>query len=236
MTDAINAAALGMATELQRLAAVSQNIANVSTVAYRRQVPVGLNFLDYLGNIRELPSPVTVTATDFRQGALSTTNRSLDVALEGDGFLKVLTNSGVLFTRRGDLRLDGNGRLVSSTGSPIAVNGSELRLSSDQVAINAIGDVKVGGVTVGRLDVTEFQDTGKLIDQGGGYFAAADDAVTIDPTKTRVRQGFLEAANVDPLREMTLLVDTSRSFELDRSALMAYQDMLDISINSLGQF
>src|SRR3569623_2135684 len=114
--DAITSASLAMQGDLQRLTTVSQNIANVATVGYRRQVPVSLEFSALLAataadSKTNFEQSLIYSATDNHAGSLKSTGRPLDVALEGDGFLNIKTDAGVRYTRRGDLHLDGSGRL-----------------------------------------------------------------------------------------------------------------------------
>lgn len=239
--DAITSASLAMQGDLQRLNTVSQNIANVATVGYRRQVPVSLEFSALLAaagtdSKADREQSLVYSATDNRAGSLKSTGRPLDIALEGDGFLNIKTDAGVRYTRRGDLHLDGSGRLVTSAGDAVLSGGGEVRLLNAQVTINNLGEIRANDHLVGRLDITEFGDAKHLAYQGQGLFSAESAEPVTHVSRTQVRQGFLENSNVDQLAETTYMMETSRHFELCRNAITAYDEMLDSAINTLAQF
>ncbi len=239
--DAITSASLAMQGDLQRLTTLGQNIANVATVGYRRQVPVSQEFSALLATTESASAlaaqqPLIYSSTDNHAGSLKSTARSLDVALEGDGFLNVRTESGVLYTRRGDFHLDGSGRLVTFSGDAVLSGGSEIRLPNSQVSINNLGEIRANGNLLGRLDITEFGEAKNLTYQGQGLFSGDNAQPSTNVSRTQVRQGFLENSNVDPLSETAYLMETSRHFELCRNAVTAYDEMLDSAINTLAQF
>lgn len=239
--DAITSASLSMQADLQRLTTVSQNIANVATVGYRRQVPVSLEFSALMAAAgaepkADLEQSLIYSATDNHAGSLKSTGRPLDVALEGDGFLNIQTEAGIRYTRRGDLHLDGSGRLVTSAGDAVLSGGGEVRLLNSLVTINNLGEIRADENLVGRLDITEFGDAKHLSYQGQGLFSAENAAPTTNVSRTQIRQGFLENSNVDQLAETTYMMETSRHFELCRNAITAYDEMLDSAINTLAQF
>ena len=239
--DAITSASLAMQGDLQRLTTVSQNIANVATVGYRRQVPDSLEFSALLAataadSKTNFEQSLIYSATDNHAGSLKSTGRPLDVALEGDGFLNIKTDAGVRYTRRGDLHLDGSGRLVTAAGDAVLSGGGEVRLLNSPVTINNLGEIRANDKLVGRLDVTEFGDAKHLEYQGQGLFGAENAAPTANVSRTQVRQGYLENSNVDQLAETTYMMETSRHFELCRNSITAYDEMLDSAINTLAQF
>ncbi|MDB5988172.1 MAG: flagellar hook-basal body protein [Nevskia sp.] len=236
MADAISIAKASLLGDLERLNVLSQNTSNAATSGYRRQVAVSLPFDGrLLEPVNAYDGTVHVaTTTDTQAGMLAKTSRSLDLALDGDGYFRIGTKQGDRYTRRGDFRLDSVGRLVTSSGDPVLSSSGEIRLTTSDVSIAENGDIHAGTELVGRLDLTQFADPSKLIYQGDGLLLAPTQS-QIDRSNTRIRQGYLEKSNVNPLHEMVAMMETSRHFAMTRTVLTAYDDMLDSAINTLGQ-
>ncbi len=237
MADAISIVKTSMLADLERLTTYGENFANSSTAGYKRQVPINLDFvrlMDSNFNRTYGSSGLTVSSTDMAAGNIKSTGRPLDIAIEGDGFIAVDTSAGVRYARRGDLKLDGDGRLVVQSGDPVAGTDGNIRLQDDQVSIAGNGTITAKGQTVGQLQLVRFDDPGKLVYEGNGLFNA-DNATISDKRDTiSVRQGFLEMSNVQAAQDMLGLMSTSRHFDLVHNAATAYDQMLDAAINNLS--
>src|SRR5215208_6641740 len=147
MLEGLNSAAAGMAAQQQRLDAVSNDLANANTTGYKR-VRVGLRDLVYTQTGRSsAQGPRTgagAAAVDagraFQQGAIQRTEQPFDVAIQGEGFMRVrLPDGKQALTRDGSLHVDEAGKLVTSSGSvvqpavtlPAAANGSNVSIGPD---------------------------------------------------------------------------------------------------------
>src|SRR5918997_4055842 len=147
MLEGLNSAAAGMAAQQQRLDSVANDLANANTTGYKHG-RVGFRDLIYeqagrpaADGVRTGHGAAAVDAgKSFGQGALQRTDRPLDVAIQGEGFLRVkLANGTQALTRDGSLHVDGNGRLVTSTGAfvqpaislPAGVDASRVSIASD---------------------------------------------------------------------------------------------------------
>lgn len=219
----------GARQSMDQQAVVSNNLANVSTAGFRAQlqamraVPVQGDGL--------LPTRISVMAstpgTDFSPGAVNTTGRDLDVALQGNAWLAVQASDGTeAYTRRGDLQVDANGvitsggRPVIGEGGPIVVPlGASLSVGADgTLSAIGVGENPEALVQVGRLKLV---DPGELRLQRGedGLFRAPpDDAGNINPLpadeNARLISGALEGSNVNAVESMVAMIDNARRYEM----------------------
>lgn len=240
---AIAIAARIMSSDLFRLNASAQNLANANTTGYKKDVVAARPFVDYLdagrgldGPPRAIPVAMSTLArvTDFAQGPLSVTGNPLDVAIEGDGFFEVAGADGPLYTRQGAFRLDERGRLVTPGGLPVAGLGGELALGTATPVIDRLGRVFVDGRQLGQLKLVRFADPSRLVAQGGGLYRAHGPAEPVADA-LQVRQGFLESSNVAALPEMTRMIELTRRFESAQRVVQGYDGMLGTAIRTFGE-
>src|SRR5262245_7411285 len=245
MIDALAIAAHTMSDDLTRMSIISQNLANVSTIAYRKQLPVSRPFLDYLalpvgGTTGALPvtMPLTQIVLDQGAGTQRRTDNPLDFSIEGDGFFELRGAQGPIYTRRGDFRVDERSRLVSASGLPVMGVGGEIQLLSEAVVrVDPDGKIFDRDVQVGQLRIVRFPDPTTLEYVGTGFYIARTGAAG-EPSAPgqRVRQGFLENSNVTSAAEMVRLVETLRHFEANQKVIQGYDQMLERAIRALGEF
>jgi flagellar basal body rod protein FlgG len=184
------------------LAVCSDNLANGGTTAYKRQTVAH----DPTGSVAFHP--------DFEQGSLENTGRPLDVALQGDGMLRVAIPGGVGYTRNGNFFINHEGVLVLGMGDGYRLEPSiSVPKSTTEIAITQSGAVeaRVSGsarhIAVGQIPVVRFLSPERLHLRGGSLFTETDasgPAEEIHPSDSgapQILQGFLEASNVDPTRE-----------------------------------
>jgi flagellar basal-body rod protein FlgF len=234
--DALSLAAGSMSEDIARLTSISQNLTNASTAAYKREVPLGRAFAQVMDatGVSE-PTPAAAAAIDHRAGTLRFTGHALDLALEGDGYFEVQTESGPAYTRQGDFRLDAAGRLVTQAGDPVQGSGGPLHLSSAQPTVDREGRLFDGEKSLGQLKVVHFADPAQLQRAGSGLFLAPE-AAAVQAEGVRVRQGHLEASNVSTAAEMVKLVETMRHFEATQKVVQGVDDMMERALRKLGEF
>src|SRR6185312_6612280 len=128
-------AAIGMQNDLQRMSSISQNLANVLTSGYKREVPVTRTFDSYMqdaavqgADVAGQTAPANAPAIDTTPGALRATRNPLDVAIDGEGFFEVMTDQGSAYTRQGAFRTDAGGHLVTAQGLPVMGTSGEISL------------------------------------------------------------------------------------------------------------
>jgi flagellar basal-body rod protein FlgG len=237
MPDAIAAATAAMLLDLEELKSVSQNFANVNTTGYKAERAAGMDPADFAVLLRSgQPLPSGDASLDPRAGTLRPTGRKLDVAIEGTAFFQVQTSAGIRYTRRGDFQLGADGVLQTAAGDAVLGAGGAMRFKSDAFEIAADGTVREKGQVMGALALATFSNSSTLVRESGGLYSAEQGQSQPAGPDARVRQGYLEAANVQPAAEMVRMMETVRHFGLAAQALRAYDQVLDASINKLGQF
>jgi flagellar basal-body rod protein FlgG len=127
------------------------------------------------------------------------------------------------------------GGVAAGPGPDVAARFINLRDRSGPLTINGAGDIYVGDQLVAKLSVTEFQDRNKLKKYGNLLFENRDPANAIAPQGTQVRQGMLETSNVNPIEEMTNLIQANRMFEHDLKAMKTFGEMMGREANDIGK-
>lgn len=174
--------------------------------------------------------------TDNRPGVARQTGGALDVALLGDGYFEVRTDTGLAYTRQGTFRLNEQGYLVTQSGFPVSGVGGDILLSSSNVTIDREGRVYEQGRQVAQIKVVSFDSPSTLNNVGGGLAIQKSDAGKHDVPRPAMVQGQLESSNVDSTQEMVKLLETFRHFETSHRVLQAYDDLHDKALRNLGQF
>jgi flagellar basal-body rod protein FlgG len=240
MLEGLNTAAAGMAAQQQRLDAVANDLANANTTGYKHQ-RVGFRDLVYDQTGRSSAQGVRTgsgaAAVDagraFGQGSLQRTDRPLDVAIQGEGFLRVrLADGREALTRDGGLHIDGNRRLTTSTGGLVqpAITIPE-GVGEDQISIGPDGTVLAAGRRVGRLDLVTVRSQAGLISAGDNAFvtSAASGPAVAAPRATTITQGALEASNTDMAEAMVQMIESQRAYSLASKAITTADEMMGIA-------
>ena len=279
LANGIWTAASGAAVQAQNLEIVANNLANTDTLAFKKDIPT---FKEYMAAVERTHDGVDIprgpiqdkdfypidgrdqshvvmdgTHTQFRQGHLRVTQRPLDVALEGPGFLEVSTPNGTRYTRQGSLKLSAQGILVTQEGYPVlsaqpsglarsnaqGLQGSssveartiQLQDLKGQVSINDQGEIYSGQDLITRLSVVEFANLQGLKKTGGQLFEALPPSQSTPARNTLLHQGVVETSNVNPIEEMTQMIKANRLFEHDLKALKTYGELLGKEVNEVGK-
>jgi flagellar basal-body rod protein FlgF/flagellar basal-body rod protein FlgG len=228
----------GAISREQSMANIAANLANVNTVGYKK---TSVSFESLLEGAKQSAeakginySRIKGTFSDFTPGPITETGNPLDMAIHGDGFFKVQGPDGMLYTRRGDFVLDQTGNLQTSNGLQVLnqanapINIPETALN--QISINSLGDISImgrdgGQSVVGRVGVVTIDDTSKLKREADTTFslqAGGQESALADPTLTI---GSLESSNVNMTEEMTLMINSLRTFETYHKVLKSYSDL-----------
>ncbi len=259
MLRGIYAAASGMLANQKRLDAVANNLANASTVGYKRDTTVSHTFSEMLvvrmndpANQDErtrqpvgrlgLGTFVSHTATRLTNGSLEETGNPLDVAIVGDGFFAVRTPRGIRYTRAGRFTQNADGTLVTPQGYEVLVNGRPVRAARGELTIRPNGQVLTGDRVLGQLTVVTSRELGALRKEGHNLWTQAgpDEAtVLITPKEAsgayELRVGYLEASNVEPAMEMVEMLTIIRSYEAGQRAIRAQDETLQKAVNEVGR-
>jgi flagellar basal-body rod protein FlgG len=230
----------GLQTRLAQLDRIAADIANAGTAGYKTErVPtVEARRPDFN---QVLQTAIDVAAApglvDFRDGQVQTTNRDLDVALDGRGFFEVETPQGMRYTRNGQFSRRPDGTLVTADGNVIQGDGGgPIVVGQGAIAFEPDGSVRAGGVLAGKLKVVDFGDYVGLRREGGHFRPEAGTAPTAAPATSRVLGGALEASNVQLPERMVQLTEVSRAFEaLQRGITTLMNDVDGRAISELGR-
>ncbi len=193
-----------------------------------------------------LGTRVASVQTEFRQGAFEETGRQLDVAIEGPGFFRVTDPTGqILYTRAGTFSINANGQLVVGSASTGRVLEPPITIPEDTLAISITPEGRVfvqqpgstGLTEVGAIELANFINPEGLLKLGENLYAETDasgPAITGIPGQDGLgllRQGMLEASNVEPVRELIELITTQRAFELNSQAIKAGDELMQLVAN-----
>ena len=256
MFEAVMIAATGLHNQQRRLDTIANNISNVNTVAFKS---VRLDFKDalYTAGIEPgLPRTrapegnqqkghgvmVAGTAKDFRTGSIQSTERPLDVAIEGEGFFDVRdVNGNLLYTRNGAFHLsdeEDGAYLVNSKGLYVMDSAGErigLPENATDIFIGQDGTIKFTAdenETPVKLGLYTFRNLMGLLSDGDANYAespASGEKMTAE--NVTIRQGALEISNVNLAEEMTRMIRTQRAFQLASRALTTADEMEGIANN-----
>ncbi len=229
---ATNASSMQALDEQYR--AISHNLANASTTGYKRRVTSFAQALQRQvagGRPLETGDMVRpVTRTDFSQAAMNVTGRSLDMAIEGDGFFVIETNEGPLYTRNGSFMTDDEGRLTDAMGRTVAGEAGPLTIPRDvgvtDVHVTRDGHIHADGRDIGQLRLESFEDPSVLAPVGDSCFRAENDAATQPAEDAVVHQGATESSNVNTVEDLVGLITVSRMYEANLKSIASKSERM----------
>ncbi len=254
MMRALGIAATGMQSQQTNVEVISNNIANVSTTGFKRSMAQFQDLLYQsaarVGTASSEQGTVLPTGTQvglgvraagvtrvLTQGSLTQTDNPLNVAIDGRGYFGVKLPSGdVAYTRDGSFSLSSTGQLVNSEGFPVEPNMT-VNPTATSVTINQAGQVietlpNGKQNTVGQLQLFQFANEAGLVALGGNNFQQSEasgdpvQGLPADQGFGSVRQGYLEASNVNVVHEITSLIQAQRAYELNSKVISAADQML----------
>jgi flagellar basal-body rod protein FlgG len=256
--QALRTAATGMAAQQLNVEVISNNIANMNTVSFKKQ---RAEFQDLLyqtleqpgaqssdqGNI--VPTGVQIGAgvkagSVYRietQGTMTQTGNQFDLAIDGRGYFQVLMPDGTTaYSRAGNFAVNDQGQLVTQDGYLIQP-AITIPQNATNVTVSKAGQVQVtvpGSTTpsvVGQLELATFMNEAGLSAQGSNLYleTAASGAPTVGLPQTegvgQILQGYTEASNVDPVSEITALIVAQRAYEMNSKVVSTADSMLGVT-------
>lgn len=239
-----NAQLIGLSRQIalaRQMDVLANNVANINTSGFKSETVL---FEEYkmpiasfeLGNsgVEDLSyTQDWATIHDFQAGAITQSGNPLDVALQGDGFLTVMTPGGERWTRTGTLKLDNTGLLVTNEGYPVMSEGGEIRFSAadTNISIDDTGAITTDTGSKGNLRLVEFDDPQILAREGDNLFSGGEPIAAVN---TRVVQGAVEQSNVSGVQSIAELVRVQRAYESIASLLQKQDDLRRQAISTLG--
>jgi flagellar basal-body rod protein FlgF len=215
--DTTSYLALGRQVALQRhMTRIATNIANLNTTGYRAEHSL---FEQLRERVADGYPPIAFVqdrafVRDLSPGPITQTGNPRDVALDGPGYLAFSTPQGIRYGRAGHLEVDATGQLADAQGDALLDDaGNAVVLPSDDRAITIAADGTISGRAgaVARIGLVAFANEQALEPIGGGLYTT--DQPPVPASGTRVVPGALEGSNVQPVLEMTTMLETVRAFE-----------------------
>ncbi len=226
-----NAVYVGLSQQMalkRHLDIVANNLANMSTTSFKSVSPV---FEEYL---QDDPQSAKISYVqdygvyhDQSEGRIANTNRTLDFAIAGDGFFSIRTEDGIRYTRNGNFKLDPEGYIVTSNGDFLLDDSNssiQVDLTNPDIEVAADGTINLGTEDVLKLELIAFDNNQNLTQIGNGYYEANGENSFPAP-KASILQGSLEHSNVNPILEMTTMIEVMRAYEAAQKLLDAEHEM-----------
>lgn len=244
MVKGLFTAAAGMIQRLHEQEVTSNNMANVNSTAFKKDLAYHSDVInpDLALQLRngkgDFIADKSYTVTDHLQGKIVPTGNPLDVALNGSGFFAVSTVDGEKYTRDGAFKLNEEGTLVTSAGYPILGDGGEISvdtINGSSISISETGEISVNGEAVDTLKVVDFEKPYALAKSGESLFTAKQGAVTIEPEMFSVKQGYTEGSNVNIVQNMVNMIDIQRGYESNSKTLTSIDQSIRKLVNDVGK-
>ncbi|MDR1395580.1 MAG: flagellar hook-basal body protein [Deltaproteobacteria bacterium] len=219
---------LGMMAQEERMHLASNNMANVNTAGYKKDVPI---FEGYL---------VKQSKTYFEQGPFKLTENDLDMALDGPGFFQIETPNGIRYSRNGTFSVNSAGQIVTADGYTL-VGAGVVPEGTLKVIIEPEGRVQAVNVdleaeVIGQIELVEIEDQNMLIKEGYDFYVPkSPDFIPEAAVRTRIEQGMLEMSNVSPVNESVELIDIYRVYEALQKIVHTKQEMDQKATGELGK-
>jgi len=225
---------------------IANNLANVSTPGFKRE---SAKFEEYISRMNPGEGQKGVQTVSFvkdaglvrdtGQGNVEQTGAPYDLALAGKGFFTVQTPGGMRYTRDGHFSLDASGNLVTSQGYQVQGDGGPITITPNDGDIAIAPDGTVSSVVNGvgnqlaKLKVVDFADPAAMTKEGANLYSTSQAPVA--PATVNMRQGALEASNVQPVLEISHMIEVMRAYEATATMSKSQDDLMRQAIDKLGQ-
>lgn len=222
---------------------IANNLANIDTAGFKGEA---IKFEDYL-----MPTATVETfrgrdrrvdfvhdprmVRDLSEGNFKQTGNELDVAISGDGWLVVATPSGERYTRNGQLKLSAEGVLVTNEGYRVQGEGGDIAFGTEEtgIVIGKDGTIATSQGVKGRLQLVAFGSPQTMKKQGDSLYSTEE---TPQPaTSAHLVQGSYENSNIQPMQELSAMIETVRAYESVSRMLAATDETRGQAIQQLGR-
>ncbi|MBW1666476.1 MAG: flagellar basal-body rod protein FlgG [Deltaproteobacteria bacterium] len=250
-------AASGMAAQKLTIDVISNNLANVNTVGFKKSrsdfQDLMYQTLKQAGSVTEsgaqIPTGIQIgmgtmpvgVQKMFTQGDFKQTENELDLAIEGKGFFKVLSNGEEFYTRAGNFKLDSDGNICTPNGDRLqpemTVPQGTVSINIDKTGTVTVFDSSGTGTSLGTIEIYTFPNPSGLFSLGHNLYRPTD--ASGDPISGTagsdgvgtIAQGFLEMSNVDVVEEMVSMIMAQRAYEINSKAIQTADSMMQMANN-----
>lgn len=217
---------------------VANNVSNMNTSGFKAQRMLFLEHLEKAAHSDERLSFVSDFGTmrDVKAGPLTVTSNPLDLALKGEGYFAVETLNGPRFTRAGNFQLNSNREIVDANGLPVLdQNDQRIVIPAGSVHITVKGDGQIETETgpVARLKVVTFANQQTMNELGGGLYTTDQNQIPV--AQPEVTQGAIEGSNVQPVVEMTQMIEVMRAYQSTQKLLDNEHERMRTAIQRLAR-
>jgi len=258
--------ASGMNAQQNRLDAISNNLANVDTAGYKRDITVSKSFPELLirrtnlDGVMEIPNAHASTDVapiigklglgvetnenfiDFAQGSFKSTNTQTDAALSGKGFYVVETPYGERYTRNGNFLIGKEGLLETKDGYPVLGENGYIYVSDDKFTINQDGVIysQETSEEIDRFKVVRFDNERYLQKMGESLYSSNDIAgpahIAEGSERPMFLQGYSETSNVNVVNEMVQMIEVNRAYEANQKTITSEDSMMSTLWQKVAEF
>lgn len=245
--------ASGMNAQQNRLDAIANNLANVDTAGYKRDVSVSKSFSELLlrrvgaDGVYNTPFGTADAApiigklglgvetnenfTEFEQGSFRLTDQPTDFAMGSEGFFAVQTPNGERYTRNGNFMIGKEGILETKEGYPLLGENGLIRLADDKFKVDADGMIYDSeGELVDRIKIVRFENERYLKKAGDSLWSnnniSGDAYIAEGAERPRMIQNYLEMSNVNVVNEMVRMIEVNRAYEANQKTVQSEDSMM----------
>ncbi|MCR5218004.1 flagellar basal-body rod protein FlgF [Treponema sp.] len=247
--------ASGMTAQQNRLDAISNNLANVDTTGFKKDIPVSKEFSELLlrrsradgvyptpfgsGDVKPIIGKIGLGVetnelyTDFTQGSFKNTDTNTDMALSGQGFFTVNTPMGERYTRNGNFILGKEGILLTKEGYPVQGENGDIHVEDDRFMVNKDGMIynQKDGSLIDRIKLVRFDDERYLQKTGSSLYNTSrwsgDAVIAEGDDRPQIIQGYTETSNVNVVNEMVQMIEVNRAYEANQKTVQTQDSMMD---------
>ena len=255
MVKGLYTAYTGMINEQNRMDVLTNNLANASTVGFKKEGATSQAFDEVLalkikdttdaGMVKPLGTismgvKIGENYTDYSQGSLRETGNTYDIAISGTGFFSVefrnkAGQTSTKYTRDGNFTLNKEGYLVTKDGDFVLGKNGRIKLDPLQTSvIDKNGNIYQNDTLVATLDITDFEDYNYLEHYGENYYQTVEGAREKNGEYQTI-SGYLEMSNMSVVQEMVNMISVSRAYETNQKIVQTYDSTLEIAANQLGK-
>jgi len=221
---------------------IANNMANASTPAYKREA---VKFEEYVQQVTPAEGETGTqaisfvadkgTMRDLTEGAITRTNDPYDLSISGKGYFAVNTPNGPRYTRNGHFTLDPSGRIVTENGDALQGDGGDITITTDDGDVHIAQDGTITGVRgqIGKVQLVNFDDESALVKQGASLYTTTQTANPVD--SPQITQGALEESNVQPVLEISHMLDVLRAYQTTASLTQSQQELERNAIDKLAE-
>lgn len=232
-----------------KLDIISNNIANTDSTGYKK---INMGYSDLVDEVLNRPSYPTngndiSTGTGakasapmriYEQGALAPTDSKSDLAIDGEGFFRVIRKDGTYaYTRNGGFNVDALGKIVDDNGNTLDVqfdagyNYNNTNIDNTNLTVSRNGDLFVDNKKIGKINLYQPIGTQNFISEGDSLFVTTDAAQIKQVAKVDIVQGYRERSNVSLQEEFVDLIATQRAFQMNSKGIKTADEMWQIANN-----